>query len=159
MSLTRNAGGPFAVAEQVTIGDTTASRWIGSAAQDRQGNLAVGYNFGNEGKQPSLNYTGRLASEPAGTVRDEASLVNGSGVQKAFGFRWGDYSGMSVDPADDCTFWMTGEYYTHDSEEFSDFTWLTRIWAISNSPNARRNRSGRSPERLQTRLLASRLKA
>jgi hypothetical protein len=34
---------------------------------------------------------------------------------------------MAVDPVDDCTFWMTGEYYTKESEEFSDFTWLTRI--------------------------------
>lgn len=125
--LKRSTGGVFSISEQATIGDPTSSRWIGSAAQDRQGNLAVGYNFVNDGKRPSINYTGRLAAEPAGSVRSEASLVNGTGVQKAFGFRWGDYSGMSVDPVDDCTFWMTGEYYTHESEEFSDFTWLTRI--------------------------------
>jgi hypothetical protein len=54
-------------------------------------------------------------------------LINGTGVQKAFGWRWGEYSGMSVDPADDCTFWMTNAYYTLESEEFSDFGWLTRI--------------------------------
>jgi uncharacterized repeat protein (TIGR01451 family) len=48
-------------------------------------------------------------------------------VQKAFGWRWGEYSGMSVDPIDDCTFWMTNAYYTLDSQEFSDFGWLTRI--------------------------------
>jgi hypothetical protein len=24
--------------------------------------------------------------------------------------RWGDYSTMSVDPTDDCTFWYTQEY-------------------------------------------------
>jgi hypothetical protein len=24
--------------------------------------------------------------------------------------RWGDYSNMSVDPTDDCTFWYTQEY-------------------------------------------------
>ena len=34
---------------------------------------------------------------------------------------------MSVDPEDDCTFWMTGEYFTAESQAFSDFTWLTRI--------------------------------
>lgn len=24
---------------------------------------------------------------------------------------WGDYTSMSVDPSDDCTFWYTSEYY------------------------------------------------
>lgn len=126
----RRNGGAFAVAEQSSIGNTTSSRWIGSAAQDHQGNLAVGYNLGADDRQPSINYTGRLGSEPAGTFRDEGTLINGTGVQKAFGFRWGDYSGMAVDPVDDCTFWMTGEYYTLESQNFSDFTWLTRIGAF-----------------------------
>ena len=123
----RRAGGVFSVAEQATIGNGPSSRWIAGAAQDHQGNLAVGYNHVADDKPPSIYYTGKLASEPAGTFRDEATLIEGTGVQKAFGFRWGDYSGMSVDPADDCTFWMTGEYYTLESQNFSDFTWLTRI--------------------------------
>ncbi len=123
----RRTGAEFAVAEQSTIGDAVSSRWIGSAAQDHQGNIAVGYNFVTDIKQPSIRYAGRLAGDPAGTIRNEATLIDGTGVQKAFGWRWGDYSGMAVDPTDDCTFWMTGEYYTLASEQFSDFTWLTRI--------------------------------
>jgi hypothetical protein len=123
----RRSGGAFAVSEQTTIGDTVSSHWIGSAAQDYQGNLALGYNLVTDLKPPSVYYTGKLATEPAGTFRDETALVTGTGVQKAFGWRWGDYSGMSVDPVDDCTFWMTGEYYTLESQNFSDFTWLTRI--------------------------------
>ncbi len=126
----RRTGAEFVVAEQATIGDTTSSRWIGSAAQDHQGNIAVGYNFVADNKQPSIRYGGRSADDPAGTIRSEATLINGTGVQKAFGWRWGDYSGMAVDPTDDCTFWMTGEYYTLESEQFSDFTWLTRIGAF-----------------------------
>ncbi|MBL8180210.1 MAG: carboxypeptidase regulatory-like domain-containing protein [Blastocatellia bacterium] len=123
----RNGVGPFSVTEQSTIGTNDASRWIGAAAQDNQGNIAVGYNYASEQKRPSLLYSGRLASEPAGTFRTEANLVEGTGVQKAFGWRWGDYSGLVVDPVDDCTFWQTGEYYSLESETFSDFTWLSRI--------------------------------
>ena len=123
----RRSGGVFSVTEQSTIGNSQSSHWIGSVAQDNQGNLAVGYNLVTDTKQPSLIYTGKLATEPAGIFREEAKLIDGTGVQKAFGWRWGDYSGMSVDPVDDCTFWMTGEYYTLASEQFSDFTWLTRI--------------------------------
>ena len=37
--------------------------------------------------------------------------------------RWGDYSSMTVDPVDDCTFWYTQEYYATDSS----FNWRTRI--------------------------------
>lgn len=123
----RRNGGAFTVTEQSTIGDTDSSRWIASVAADHQGNVAVGYNYVTDEKKPSLFYTGRLSGEPVGTFRQEAVLVEGTGVQKAFGWRWGDYSGMSVDPVDDCTFWMTGEYYTQASQDFSDFTWLTRI--------------------------------
>ena len=118
---------PFVVAEAATVGDNDSSRWMGSAAQDYQGNLAVGYSFGSETKKPSIFYTGRLATEPAGTFRNEENIVIGTGVQKAFGFRWGDYTAMSIDPSDDCTFWYTNEYYTQASEDESDFGWLTRI--------------------------------
>jgi len=123
----RNGVGPYSVTEQSTIGTTDASRWIGAAAQDHQGNIAVGYNFASEQKRPSILYSGKLATEPTGTFRNEATLVEGSGVQKAFGWRWGDYTGLVVDPVDDCTFWQTGEYYSIESETFSDFTWLSRI--------------------------------
>ncbi|MBP6002072.1 MAG: carboxypeptidase regulatory-like domain-containing protein [Pyrinomonadaceae bacterium] len=125
--LRRSGGGAFSAIEQSTIGDSGASRWIGNSAQDHQGNLAVSYNLVSDVKQPSIKYTGRLATEPAGTFRTEGSLVEGTGVQKAFGWRWGDYGGMTVDPVDDCTFWTTGEYFTQESQDFSDFTWLTRI--------------------------------
>ena len=124
----RKTDSSYSVREQTTIGGGgTTSRWIGSAAQDHQGNLAVQYNSVSDDKQPSIFYTGKLAGDPPGVFRPERSLINGTGVQKAFGWRWGEYSGMSVDPADDCTFWMTNAYYTLESQEFSDFGWLTRI--------------------------------
>src|SRR5436305_6261127 len=36
--------------------------------------------------------------------------------------RWGDYSAMSFDPTDDCTFWYTNMYYAA-----SGLNWVTRI--------------------------------
>ncbi|KXK01441.1 MAG: hypothetical protein UZ17_ACD001001664 [Acidobacteria bacterium OLB17] len=122
-----NTGTAFTVRDSSTIGDATSSRWVGSAAQDGQGNLAVSYNYVRDDKQPSIRYTGRLASEPVGAFRSEATLIDGTGVQRAFGYRWGDFNSINVDPNDDCTFWTTGEYYTLASQEFSEFTWLTRI--------------------------------
>jgi len=37
--------------------------------------------------------------------------------------RWGDYSSMSVDPQDGCTFWYSQEYY----KTTGGFNWSTRI--------------------------------
>src|SRR5207253_3333275 len=37
--------------------------------------------------------------------------------------RWGDYSAMTVDPVDDCTFWYTTEYLKANGT----FNWSTRI--------------------------------
>ncbi|CAN5586977.1 hypothetical protein BH10ACI1_BH10ACI1_29560 [soil metagenome] len=119
---------PFTVHEAATLngnGDGL-NRWLGSAAQDYQGNLAVGFSTGNELKKPAISYSGKLATEPPGTFRDEATIISGSGVQTAFGFRWGDYSSMTVDPSDDCTFWYTNEYYTLESQDIP-FGWITRI--------------------------------
>ena len=123
----RKTNNIFNVHEQTTVGGDDISRWMAGAAQDHQGNLAVGYSFGNEDKKPSIFYAGKFAGDPPGVFRAENFLIEGTGVQKAFGFRWGDYSGLSIDPRDDCTFWITNQYYTQESENESDFGWLTRI--------------------------------
>ncbi len=125
--LRKQSGGAFAVRENSTIGTNSISRWIGSAAQDNQGNLAVVYSAASETENPAIRYTGKLASEPTGTFRAENNLIKGTGVQTGFGYRWGDYSQMTVDPSDDCTFWMTGEYYSAASQAESAYGWLTRI--------------------------------
>ncbi|HKX84236.1 MAG TPA: FG-GAP-like repeat-containing protein, partial [Pyrinomonadaceae bacterium] len=123
----RRTSGPFTVHEQSTIGDSGSSRWVASAAQDRMGNLAVQYNFVTDEKRVSMLYTGKLASEPSGVFRTEGAIIEGTGVQKAFGWRWGEYSGLNVHPLNDCDFWATNAYYSLESEQMSDFTWLTRI--------------------------------
>ncbi|MGH9945742.1 MAG: carboxypeptidase regulatory-like domain-containing protein [Pyrinomonadaceae bacterium] len=123
----RNSGNGFQPFVQTTIGDPNSSRWIGSAAQDNQGNLAVQYNSVSDEKRVSINYSGKLADDPSNVFRPEQTLIAGTGVQKGFGWRWGEYSAMRVDPTDDCTFWITNAYYSLESEMFSDFGWLTRI--------------------------------
>ncbi|HSK72800.1 MAG TPA: carboxypeptidase regulatory-like domain-containing protein, partial [Pyrinomonadaceae bacterium] len=123
----RKTNGAFFIHEQATVGSNETSRWMGSAAQDHKGNLAVGYSSGSEEKAPSILYSGKLSREAKGVFLTEASLINGTGVQTAFGFRWGDYSAINVDPQDDCTFWLTNQYYSRESQAESPFGWLTRI--------------------------------
>lgn len=119
--------GEFAVNEQATIAFDSTSRFMGAMAQDHQGNIAVGYNVSGVETKPSILYTGKLATEQTGTFRKETELIAGTGVQTAFGFRWGDYSGMNIDPSDGCSFWITNQYYTEESQNESPFGWLTRV--------------------------------
>lgn len=124
--LKKTGTGNFELAESSTVGDVDTSRFMGAAAADSSGNIAVGYNTSNEEKQPSIVYTGKLSTDPPGIFRRESQLLTGTGVQTAFGFRWGDYSGLSLD-ADGCTFWITNQYYSLASQTESPFGWLTRI--------------------------------
>ncbi|QQS40153.1 MAG: carboxypeptidase regulatory-like domain-containing protein [Acidobacteriota bacterium] len=123
----RPSGGEFAVRESTNLGDTDTSRFMAAAALDREGNLAVGYSTSNGEKRPAIVYSGRLEGDPPGQFRPEAALIEGDGVQTAFGFRWGDYTGLSPDPSDGCTFWITNQYYSLESQTESPFGWLTRI--------------------------------
>ncbi|MFN2514712.1 MAG: carboxypeptidase regulatory-like domain-containing protein [Pyrinomonadaceae bacterium] len=121
-------GGSFTVPEQATFAPDTDNRWMGSAAMDHQGNLAIGYSVSSLTTFPSIRYAGRLATDPPnGLPQGETTLVAGTGVQRSTGGRWGDYSSLNVDPADDCTFWYTTEYYTAASQASSTVGWLTRI--------------------------------
>jgi subtilisin-like proprotein convertase family protein len=124
----RPVGGSFSVNEQATFAPDASNRWMGSAAQDNDGNLAVGYSVSSLSTAPSIRYAARLTTDPPnGLFQGEASMIAGTGVQTNTGSRWGDYSALSVDPNDDCTFWFTSEYYTAASQASSSVGWLTHI--------------------------------
>jgi hypothetical protein len=92
---------------------------MGGSAQDSAGNFAVAYNISSDTVFPGLRYAGRRFNDPLGTLpQGEATIVNGQASNGSN--RYGDYADLSVDPADDCTFWFTGEYNTAS-------TWSTRI--------------------------------
>lgn len=123
------SGGAWGVGQQGTFApqpigaDSEAElmhRWMGSMAIDREGNMALGYSAGNSdgtaGQQvfPGLRYAGRRFDDLAGQLgQAERVLLAGTNAETGgAGRRWGDYSAMSVDPADDCTFWFTSHVAT-----------------------------------------------
>lgn len=116
--------GAWSINEQASFAPDADHRWMGSAAMDKDGNLAVGYSVSSATTFPSIRYAGRLATDPpGGLLQGEAELQAGSGSQTDTASRWGDYSMMAVDPVDDCTFWYTTEYYPASSAR----GWHTRI--------------------------------
>src|SRR5882672_6940529 len=116
--------GPVTVAQQGTYQPDTTHRWMGSAAMDQQGNIALGYSASSSSINPQIRYAGRLATDAVNTLpQAEVTLFAGTGSQTGTNGRWGDYSDMTIDPVDDCTFWYTTEYYVTTTS----FNWRTRI--------------------------------
>ena len=117
------SGTPF-IYQQGPYAPDSDNRWMGSAALDSAGDLAIGFSVSSATTFPSIRYTGRLASDPPGLLtQTETTLMAGNGSQTHSSGRWGDYSLLTVDPTDDCTFWYTQEYYSQTSEA----GWQTRI--------------------------------
>ncbi len=126
----RDPGGSPTIYQQGTFAPDSNHRWMGSAACDADGNIAIGYSISSSSLYPGIRYAGRLASDPLGELsQGEATLQDGSGAQTEYNNqginRWGDYSMLTIDPDDDLTFWYTTEYY-----ETTGYDWQTRIGAF-----------------------------
>lgn len=119
----RTPGATPVVFQQGTFAPDSGFRWMGSAAMDHVGNIAVGYSVSSTALNPAIRFTGRAPADPLGTLGTELSIQAGAGSQLANLSRWGDYSSISVDPVDDCTFWYTTEYLKANGT----FNWSTRI--------------------------------
>jgi hypothetical protein len=123
----RNPNGTPSVFQQGTYAPDATSRWMPSVAMDGSGNIGLGFSASSSAVKPGVHYTGHLTTDPAGVMgQGEGVVINGTGVQSSPDralARWGDYSDMTIDPSDDCTFWFTSEYIATDGI----FNWHTRI--------------------------------
>jgi hypothetical protein len=119
----QNPNGTPVVAQQSTFAPDSAFRWMGSIAMDQSGDMAMGYSVSSSTINPSIRFTGRTPSDPVNTMEAETSIIAGTGSQTGNLTRWGDYSAITVDPVDDCTFWYTTEYM----KTTGSFNWNTRI--------------------------------
>ena len=126
----RRVGDTYSIQQQGTYApDDGIHRWMGSAAQDKKGDIGLGYSVvDGTSVYPGIRYTGRLAGDPAGQMTlGEGTAINGTGIQRTTNSRWGDYTDLTVDPVDDCTFWYVNEYYTLAGQISSTAGWQTRI--------------------------------
>jgi hypothetical protein len=123
-------GGAYSLAQQGTyVPDDGVHRWMGSIAQDSAGNMLLGYSVVNGTNVfPGIRFTGRSAGDPPGTMTlAEQTIIDGTGIQTTTNSRWGDYTAMTLDPTDDCTFWYVDEYYTLQGQQQSAAGWQTRV--------------------------------
>jgi hypothetical protein len=123
---TINSATPI-VRQQGTFSPTSDYRWMGSAAIDKTGGIAVGYNISNSSTiKPSIRFAYRGPADPLGTLGNETEARAGLGVQTPTLARWGDYSTISVDPVDGCTMVFTSQYQPANG----NFNWSTFIYSF-----------------------------
>ncbi len=115
-----------------------------SVAVDAVGNVAVGFAASGPSIYPGAYYAVHETTDAAGTVGPTGTLAAGQDYYyRAFGGdnRWGDYSAISIDPANDLTFWVYNEYAITRGTVLSQFPgedgrWGTR-WGslrVANTP-------------------------
>ncbi len=118
------AAGTPTVFQQGTLNASDGThRWMGSIGMDKAGDVALGYSASSSNVYPSIRYTGRVPGDALNTMQGETAIQVGGGSQLTNLSRWGDYSAMTVDPVDDCTFWFTSEYL----KSSGTFNWSTKI--------------------------------
>jgi hypothetical protein len=119
----RGSGNPTLHQSGTITNGTTIYRFMPSIAQDKIGNAAAGYSISSTGSHPGIRAA--YWSLTSGTKPTEILIGNGSGDEENSN-HWGDYSSMTVDPVDNCTFWYVNQYY-QVSETGSAIDWNTRI--------------------------------
>jgi hypothetical protein len=121
-----------------TFAPDSQYRWMPAIAMDSNQDIAVGFSRSSAaaGNFPSLVYAGRVPTDTLGTLESEVVLKAGAGSQSSSAVcaggcdRWGDYSSVTIDPTDDCTFWFSEEYLKATGVN-SGFNWSTAIGTFS----------------------------
>jgi hypothetical protein len=111
------------VFQQGTFAYSNVALWMASIAMDKVGDIAFGTSGSSSSVHPSIGYTGRVPGDPLGAMESPDIIKVANGSQTGGLNRWGDYSSMSIDPSDDCTFWYAQEYIPSNGS----FNWNTRL--------------------------------
>jgi len=124
------AGNPTALAiyQGGTYAPDATYRFMGSLAMDKNGDIALGYSRSSSSIHPDIYYTGRLPTDPLGTMQGEQAIVDqtvATGAQPDTSHRWGDYSSMTID-LDGCSLFYVNQYYTVTTR----FSWSTRVASL-----------------------------
>jgi hypothetical protein len=106
----------WGVGDQGTYAPDAKYRWMGSAAMNNAGDLAIGFSISSRRIFPQIGVAGRLPADTPGQMTSASTVYPGAGSERGKYGRWGDYSSMGVDPTDDCTFWYTNHYYKTTSQ-------------------------------------------
>lgn len=112
--------------QQSTYAPDRFYRWLASMGMDRKGNIAMGYSFGGDPNYPGQRFAARAATDDPGLLTFHESVLAEGAASQTSSLRWEDYTNITLDPADDCTFWFVGNYLKAGASSST-----TRIGAFS----------------------------
>lgn len=102
-------GASWTLRQDSTYSPDSTYRFMGAMAINGNGDIALGYSASSSTEFPSIRVTARSGSDPLNTMTmEETTLVPGLAVLTA-NQRWGDYTSMDVDPADENVFWYINQ--------------------------------------------------
>ena len=119
----RNVSTTPTLYQQGTYAPDANFRWMGSVAIGPRWQPRHRLQLVEQHVASVDPFRGACAWRALGTLGSEITIKDGAGSQTTGLSRWGDYSAISVDPADDCTLWYTTEY----EQANGTFNWSTRI--------------------------------
>lgn len=112
-----------AVVQTSVLGDTETYYFMPALIVDEADNVAMLLGRSSTVEALSLYYTGRLASDPAGSLRTPALLKEGTDSLSVEEDRVGDYYGAALDPADGSA-WLVGQFASAPTETTS---WVGKV--------------------------------
>ncbi len=119
-----NSGGPTLVQSGNVDGGAGVHTWFPAiySNQLNEVGMVVGSSAANQ--RIAVNTTGRKPGDPLGSM---GALTTAKLATVDSGGRWGDFYDIAVDPVDDRTFWIIGEY----PESWGWQTWITSFQVTS----------------------------
>ena len=121
-----NVSGPT-VQEDFSFGADNYWYSYPAVTVDAASNLYMVFNRSGDTEFAGIRYTGKLTTEP--TLQPSSELKAGeTNYVKTYGGtrnRWGDYSGIAVDPQNTSKVWMFAEYAASPSNTWG--TWIGQV--------------------------------
>jgi hypothetical protein len=108
-----NVSGTPTLAQQGTIAPAPGvSTYYPAIAIGAGDVIGMTYNQSSLSQYPSVYDTGRTSADIKGTMETPVLAHAGTATYSDSAFRWGDYSGIAVDPSAPGSFWSGAEYAT-----------------------------------------------
>jgi len=110
-----------------TYGQDGLDYWLPAITVDGSGNIITVFARSGTTEYAGVHYSGRLTTDTA----LQPSAILKSGAACITGDRWGDYFGISVDPADNANVWIFGEWSKDVAGVSSIWDWGTWVGEVS----------------------------
>jgi hypothetical protein len=120
-----------AVTQEITFGEPGVSYYYPAVVLDANDNMVTVFNRSSSSEFVSVYVSGHNASDAVGSFQAPTLVRAGLAAYDPSPYppRWGDYSGISVDPFDfDASIWVAGEYVPADGG-LNWGTWIAKVSA------------------------------